>query len=376
MSIGSAPSKSPDTTPVLVTPEQPKTLSDRPFMAAVRASTAAALLNLGMAIASPALAKGELSPYLDVADASGGMILVLKDTGDQIVPLMQSKGFAQSNINIVRDISDMIRKGKDVGLLQPGEYIGVVTVDPVSPNGGGLDGLINGGSKLPKQSFEAVTKASTLTRENYAQVVEALFDPSDVGLWMGGDEKEKTNYTGSLTSQKNRWLKKITELETSGKGDIITEWFDRFNALTKNIIHGSREEFRRGFIASLSMAQYGSADDKTKKDMAPLVATQSGEYILMTNPGANLIKVEQSYTNATGNGMATLMYLIPSDTDLDRLNFSTGKQAVAQTFETWRTRQVKTIELVEKDKKLDTRKGELDTRKGELDTRKGELDTR
>lgn len=92
-------------------------------MAAVRASTAAALLNLGMAIASPALAKGELSPYLDVADASGGMILVLKDTGDQIVPLMQSKGFAQSNINIVRDISDMIRKGKDVGLLQPGEYI-------------------------------------------------------------------------------------------------------------------------------------------------------------------------------------------------------------------------------------------------------------
>gem|GEM_PF-6571329 len=93
----------------------------------------------------------------------------------------------------------------------------MVAVDPVSPNGGGLDGLINGGSKLPKQSFEAVTKASTLTRENYAQVVEALFDPSDVGLWMGGDEKEKTNYTGSLTSQKNRWLKKVTELETSGK---------------------------------------------------------------------------------------------------------------------------------------------------------------
>jgi hypothetical protein len=69
----------------------------------------------------------------------------------------------------------------------------------------------------------------------------------------------------------------------------------------------------------------------------------------MTNPQANLIKVEQSYTNAIGNGMATLKYLIPSDTDLDHMNFPSGKQAVAKTFETWRTRQVKTIELVKKE---------------------------
>gem|GEM_PF-6156509 len=117
------PGKSPEiqANPVL---ENHTSLKDRPFMEAVRNQTVAALAALSMSTCTPVFAQDKpLSPYEPLADASGSMTLVLKDTGDQIVPLMQSKGFAQSNINIVRDISDMIRKGKDAGLLQPGEYI-------------------------------------------------------------------------------------------------------------------------------------------------------------------------------------------------------------------------------------------------------------
>jgi len=72
---------------------------------------------------TPALASGDLSPYEPLADASGGMTLVLKDTGDGIVSTMQSKGFSQGSIGIIRSLSNMIRDGKTAGKVQPGEYI-------------------------------------------------------------------------------------------------------------------------------------------------------------------------------------------------------------------------------------------------------------
>jgi hypothetical protein len=81
----------------------------------------------------PATAK-ELSPYELLADASGDMTLVLKDTGDSIVSTMRSKGFTQSNINTIREISDMVRAGKKAGLLQPGEYVRVISVENISPD--------------------------------------------------------------------------------------------------------------------------------------------------------------------------------------------------------------------------------------------------
>jgi hypothetical protein len=105
-----------------------------------------------------------------------------------------------------------------------------------------------------------VADVSTLTNENYATVVEKLFNPADIDIWLTKTDgspmsaQEKADYKESLEATKKRWLAKLPELSSTGKQETINRWFTLFNVLATKPVHGSREEYRRGLIAANSMA--------------------------------------------------------------------------------------------------------------------------
>lgn len=199
-------------------------------------------------------------------------------------------------------------------------------VTPISPDGTGLNQLVNTGSKLPKKTFAEVANASALTSENYASVVEKLFNPADIDVWLTKPDgspmsaQEKADYKESLEATKKRWLAKLPELSNAGKQELINRWFTLFNVLATKPIHGSREEYRRGLIAANSIANWSSVATDKQRLFAPATTTQAAEYILMTDPHAKMVKIERNFKEPE-KPIFSLKYLIASDESLKKIGF-------------------------------------------------------
>lgn len=309
----------------------------------IKASTAIALAGLVMNMAHADDTK--FSGYEPLA-ANGTTTLMVKNKSEDLTKTLESKGFSRESIQSIRALSDFVREKEVSGGLAPTESVSIITIDPLSTDGKGLENLVNTGSKLEKKSFEQVTKESTLTQANYAKAIEALFDSSDIDTWLtradGSEmsEKEKSDYRESLAAAKVRWSAKLPELLLAGKQEVVAKWFDFSNALIKNPIHGSREEFRRGIIASLSMASFVSMTPEQKKKFAATTITQAAEYILMTDPKAQMIKIERSFKEE-GKKEFTLKYLVPSDDSMKKTGFEEGIQAANFAFQSWNEDQAK-----------------------------------
>ncbi len=269
------------------------------------------------------------------------------------IALLQASGFSGPSAEWVLALSNFVREKQASGGLAPTEAVSITTVVPLSPDGKGLDQLVNTGSKLPKKTFAEVADTSTLTSENYATVVEKLFDPADIDIWLTKPDgspmsaQEKADYKESLEATKKRWLAKLPEFSTAGKQEIINRWFTLFNALATNPVHGSREEYRRWLIAANSIANYSSISPDKQKIFAPATVTQAAEYVLMTDPRTQMVKIERSF-NEPWKPVFTLKYLVASDESLKKIGFTEGTQATQVALQGWNQDQSKIYESYSK----------------------------
>jgi len=265
---------------------------------------------------------------------------------EQAALYLRGSGFAAETIQGILSLSDFVAEKQAAGGMAPEEEVFLRPVQPVKPNGAGLAQMIAGGDKLPQKSFFELTQQDTLTADNYAKVVDALYDPADMDLWLikrdgsAMNAQERADAKESLASGKTRWLKKYAELVNAGQQDMANKWFRVFNTLVQKTIHGSREEFRRGLIAAHSMASYASTAPEKQKIYAPAAVTQAAELVLMLDPAAQLVQVERRFSPA-GRERYALQYLMASDAQLARLGFPEGVAATQLALTTWRADQEK-----------------------------------
>lgn len=280
------------------------------------------------------------------------------------VSLLESKGFSKESMKGVLALSNFTREQEAKSGLAPTEIVDIKSVTPISPDGTGLDQLVNTGSKLPKKTFAEVTKASALDAANYNAVVEVLFNPADIDVWLTKPDgtqmnaQEKADYKEALANTKARWLAKLPELVSTGKQDVVTRWFALFNTLAAKPVHGSREEYRRGLIAANSMAGYSALTPERQKALSSVTVTQTAEYVLMTDPKAQMIKIERNFKEP--EKQFTLKYLVPSDESVKKAGFPEGAQAISYAFGKINEEQVKTYDLHAKTVTIDKRGVEVD----------------
>ena len=243
----------------------------------------------------------------------------IADTPRQI---MARNGFSEDSI---RQAEDFVGQVQEIArTIAPTARVTVSEAGPVRADGSGLEAFIAG--PIPeKASLAKIAGAESLTRDNYAKLVEALFADAE-------------------PRQKARWQKKLDDYAKAGKDAVIDDWFKRFNALARQMVHGSREEYRRGLIASLSLADFPTLSEAQQKLAPQIVMSHAGEYLLMSAPKIRLVRIEHDL----GNG--PLSNLIVPESAVDALAFARGQKLVSDTFAEWQSRARKTVELAQKEK--------------------------
>lgn len=281
-------------------------------------------------------------------------------------PPAWAKGLSGRTARSVLAFSDFVRNTQAEQMklpenerVLPNETVDIDPVTPVTPDGQGLDQLVNTGSRLPKLSFEQVTGYKTLTPENYTQVVEKLFDTSDIEVWLTHSDgtsmspEEKNDYKIYMEARKNAWLAKPAEFEKAGKQATIAKWYELFNEFNEKAIYPSREISRRMLVGTNSMAvameKYPTLSDEQlknfdpknaterEKDLADNYTTQMAEILLMTDPEARMVKITRKNTDGD-----TLKYMVPSDEAFWKvLHFPGGVQTAQVAMNNWYEQQVK-----------------------------------
>lgn len=92
------------------------------------------------------------------------------------------------------------------------------------------------------------------------------------------------------TKSISRYTKRITKLQsTPNGGEALTTLFMLYNEGKKTIIYPSRESYRHLFVTSYLIASSIFSSPEEQVMFAPLVMTQGGEYLLLTDPKIDTI---------------------------------------------------------------------------------------
>lgn len=163
----------------------------------------------------------------------------------------------------------------------------------------GMGIIVNDGSLIQEQSAKELGLPDTLDTSTAEATLKRLFDGSDMNTWLRNPDgsaltpMQQEATLATLSKDLIAYTKRIEGLKTAPNGDKIMSAFQTlYNGGKETITFAARPSYHRLLINSISIANtiYASPEEQAK--LAPILMTQMGEYILLTNKDAgNMVKL-------------------------------------------------------------------------------------
>lgn len=266
----------------------------------------------------PAVAqnKYDINKYKQIASNKlSSEILVEKNNPEDVKKLLierwMGKEFAESIASLSAKNLEARKKWEI-----PKDYIfQVEEINPIKTKKD-LSQIVNNWELLP----ELKEKIPDITRENYKEVIEKLYNMQDLSIWLRNPNnsaltKEQFNsYIDEKTNEKTRWLAKVEDFDKKYPG-AVEDWFKLFNESKKQLTFNSRETQRRILVAAWSIVFYKNVSEKWKQALASLAASSSAEILFLTNPNLSNWWAKLTLQNDNPE-LKPLKYIIPSDTQI------------------------------------------------------------
>jgi len=307
--------------------------------------------------------------------ATNGETMLVKKWQEWTADPKQVKKIAESGGLWVAEIQSLVSMAEKTQSLRDSEWRDILRVEPIS----NISQLVNDGNKIP-----AVNIYKPLTPDNYTQVVEELFDTTDIDGWLSNPDgseltkEQKDKYIATMTYEKKKYLKKLNEFRSEFWNEAIKMFLSLYNKWAIKLSHQGREYLRRLFVAAFSITFFRYTNDNMRTLAAWNTATQAWEYIiLISNWRVTLAKVQIQKDTKT-----SLKYILPPDKELKdawidgmtwlslivlkdlTINYENLYQAALARQEKDTARQ----RAAEADKWIDTARQEKDTARQEKDT--------
>lgn len=144
--------------------------------------------------------------YQLLADAS--WTILVKKWQEWTSDPRQVRKIAESGRLSETEIQSLVSMAEKTQSLRDSEWRDILKAEPVNS----ISQLVNDGNRVP-----TVNIYKPLTPDNYVQVVEELFDTTDIDVWLRNPDwselskEQKNKYIATMQYEKKKYLKKFDE---------------------------------------------------------------------------------------------------------------------------------------------------------------------